>query len=115
MTTELETTFGSTLSTHEMKELHRRTWATTRADWFGDGEMAFFGTKVETGAYVSPKGGAFFVSSEKPPHDRRRYSVRRMDIYTGKVETVGEFCGHKTLKTAIAARNAAVLAGTETP
>lgn len=115
MATELSTTLGTELSTTELKELHRRTWAQTRADWFGDGEMAFFDTILETGAYVSPKGGAYFVTSEKPPHDRRRYSVRRMDIYTGAVGTVGEFCGHKTLKTAIAARNAAVLAGTETP
>ena len=57
--------------------------------WFDADTMRFFGSRI---GIARKKGDDFyFVSSEKPPHGPRRYSVRKMDI-NGKIETVGEFC-----------------------
>lgn len=112
MTTE------TTISVTEMQALHRQNWveAQGRADWFAAGAMAFFNTRVETDAVVTERGGAFFITSDAPDSwSPRRFTVRRMDIYNGQVETVGEFYHHETREAALAARRAAVARGTEMP
>ncbi len=37
----------------------------------------------------------YFITSEKPPHGKRQYSVRKMGM-DGGIETVGEFCSMTT-------------------
>lgn len=87
--------------------------------WFSRDSMRFFGTKiVSRAARVSDDGTrAYFVTSEQPPHDSRRYTVRYMTIsgpQAGHVGTSGEFCAYSTgrgasdaLRADLAAFNAA--------
>lgn len=66
--------------------------------WFGKGEMAFFGTRIESGIIR----GQYFITSEQPPHGPRKYSVRQFDDQ-GDIDTCGEFCSHATKSDALAA------------
>lgn len=74
--------------------------------WFSKDTMRFFGTRL-LGAPASTACGVYFVSSEKPPHGPRRYSVRKFDPRDCTVDTVGEVCAYKTSKQAYAARDRA--------
>ena len=59
--------------------------------WFDVKTMKFFGTII---GLVRSKGkDYYFVSSEKPPHGKRAYSVRHMDA-KGGIHTIGEFCSY---------------------
>ncbi len=62
--------------------------------WFEPSTMRFFGSRVHDSLYTRD-ACAYFVTSEKPPHARRAYSVRRANP-DGSIDTVGEFCGFKT-------------------
>ena len=87
--------------------------------WFSQENARFFGSRiVSKTARVSADGTrAYFVSSEQPPHDSRRYTVRYMTIsgpQAGRVGTSGEFCAYSTgrgasdsLRADMAAFNAA--------
>ena len=76
--------------------------------WFDDSTMEFFGTKLDKEVFEGP-GGTFFVTSEKPPHGDRRWSVRVFDPETGGVSTHGQFCGYASRgKARWAARRAAM-------
>ena len=55
--------------------------------WFDKDTMKFFGTRLPQTGY-NGEGGLYFVSSEKPPHGPRRYTVRWV-VKPGKIETVG--------------------------
>lgn len=73
--------------------------------WFSRGTMRFFGTRiVSKTARVSDDGmRAYFVSSEQPPNDARRYTVRYMTIsgpQAGHVGTSGEFCAYSDGRSA---------------
>jgi hypothetical protein len=57
--------------------------------WFSPDTMRFFGTRI--GKVVQVGQVWLFITSEKPPHGPRAYSVRRM-TETGDISTVGEFC-----------------------
>lgn len=75
-----------------------------RSHWFDADSMAFFGTQVFVGSVRETNSGALFITSERPPHGPRMYSVRRA-YDSGQIETVGTFCGHATFKDAEAALN----------
>jgi hypothetical protein len=51
----------------------------------------------------------FFVTSEKPPHGNRGYTIRHFNPETCDIDTVGELCGYSNRETAI--RNARKMAG----
>lgn len=54
--------------------------------WFDEDTMRFF--KSDFGKLYSNK---YFISSEKSPHNPRRWSIRKVNWKTGDVDTVGEF------------------------
>jgi len=63
---------------------------TNNAGHFFDPEtMRFFKSRI--GAVRCKDNIWFFVTSEKPPHGSRMFSVRRMEL-DGDINTVGEFC-----------------------
>ena len=60
--------------------------------WFKPKTLKFFNSRF--GGTVVEKVGtkrAFFVSSEKGPNEQRRYSVRKVNLKTGDIDTVGDF------------------------
>lgn len=63
--------------------------------WFDRGSMRFFGTRIHGGIYK----GRYFITSEQPPHGPRMYSVREAKP-DGDIDTVGEFCGYRSLESA---------------
>ena len=71
-------------------EYKNRTEAAGRTGHFFDSDtMRFFKSRI--GAVRIKDDVWFFVTSEKPPHGKRMYSVRKMEL-DGNIETVGEFC-----------------------
>ena len=74
--------------------------------WWDRDSMRFFGTRLCGNVQQGP-GGIYFATSEKPPHDRRKYSVRRYLPDLKKIETVGEFCGYASSRSAVNAARAA--------
>jgi len=75
--------------------------------WWDKGSMRYFGTRAGEQVYHG-SGGIYFVTSEKPPHGPRAYSVRQYKPDTHYIDTVGEFC---SMSRAQAHREAARLAG----
>ena len=73
--------------------------------WFDRGTMRFFQSRVGMYAYQDAQYSdvVYFVSSERGPGGVRRYSVRRANIETGTVETVGDFQAYSARATADAA------------
>jgi len=59
--------------------------------WFEPGTIRFFQSRISETTYCG-RGGVFFVSSEKPPHGPRRFTVRRFVVRTWDIDTVGPFC-----------------------
>lgn len=69
--------------------------------WFDPGAMAFFNSILADIAYVdSGRRFAYFVSSEKGPNLKRAWSVRKFDLSTCEVSTVGEFQAYGSAATA---------------
>lgn len=58
--------------------------------WFTPDSMRFFDTRLETPLYER-SGGVYFMTSEKPPHGPRIFSVRRFDIRDSAVDNIGDF------------------------
>lgn len=75
--------------------------------WFEADALRFFRSRYADSATIKD-GGAYFTSSEKGPGMSRRYSVRRMDMETGSVDSVGGFEAYDTLARAKAALKEAV-------
>lgn len=75
--------------------------------WFDDDTMKFFGTKLPQYGYHGP-GGTYFVTSEKPPHGTRMYSVRQL-VGPGDLDTIGEFCSMTSAAARILARRCAAI------
>ena len=66
--------------------------------WFSPDTLEFFESVMESEIIA----GRFFITSEKPPHGPRMFSVREADE-DGNIYTVGEFCSYATLYDAEAA------------
>ncbi len=75
--------------------------------WFEADTLRFFRSRHADTATVKD-GQAYFTSSERGPGMSRRYSVRRMDMATGSVESVGSFQEYATLSQAKAALKLAI-------
>ena len=58
--------------------------------WFSPNTMRFFKSKVPDDHMPLVKN-RFFISSEKSPWDKRKYTIREFIGKTGSVETFGEF------------------------
>jgi hypothetical protein len=63
--------------------------------WFDRDTIRFFKS-----TYSHLYDNKYFISSEKSPHDKRKWSIRKVDWRTGNVETVGEFQQFTTKKQA---------------
>ena len=59
--------------------------------WWDKDTMRAFGTRVSDKVYQG-ESGVFFVTSEKPPHGERAFSVRQYQPEAKNVDTVGDFC-----------------------
>lgn len=58
--------------------------------------MRFFHSRVSQTAIVK-HGFAYFVSSEQREHDTpRKYTIRKANLETGNIDTVGEFHHYNT-------------------
>lgn len=62
--------------------------------------MRFFRSRIETQA----NNGGYFITSEKPPHGPRQFTLRRFNWETGDIDTVGEFMQYRSREEALAAR-----------
>jgi hypothetical protein len=60
----------------------------TGSHWFDPGTMRFFGSRIGETVYQGP-GGIYFITSEKPPHTQRAYTVRQFTP-PGDIDTIGE-------------------------
>lgn len=69
--------------------------------FFDSGTMLFFASRIH--GDLLP--GKRFITSEKRcwDDDTRRYTVRKFDVYTGHIETVGEFNQYETFEEALEA------------
>jgi hypothetical protein len=77
----------------EIKRLHR-------GHWFDAKTIKFFSSRFGTTAH-RVNDTAYFISSEKFDDTfPRLYSIRKCDMITGEIDTVGEFQKYKTKKTA---------------
>jgi hypothetical protein len=77
-----------TMDMAEVKDLN----ASQGFEWFSPATMRFFKTRLPKLAYRSTSGlHAFFVTSEQDRDYRRRYTVRRCNLQTGRVDTHGDF------------------------
>ena len=70
--------------------------------WFDESNMRFFRTTLGQYAYLTPdEKHAFFVSGERMFEiDKRKFSVRRFVIETGRVYTVGIVGNYDNRRTA---------------
>jgi hypothetical protein len=63
--------------------------------WFDKETMDFFASRL----YGSVHYGRYFISSEVPPHSRRRFTIR-VASENGAIDTIGDFCQFATYKAA---------------
>lgn len=83
--------------------------------FFSPDTMRFFNSRVDNVIFKAADGlKIYFCTSEKAPHDKRRYSVRVFDVATSDIDTFGEFQGYRTLAQAFKAAEAAATASTTT-
>jgi len=70
-------------------EIEYRNRTNGNGHFFDSDTMRFFKSRI---GEVRLKGNDwYFITSEKPPHGERRYSVRKMQL-DGDIETIGAFC-----------------------
>lgn len=91
------------IPTHELESINKR----NGFHWFDRDTKSFFSSRWSSMAYK--KGNdAYFISSEKKGFDRlsgRGYSIRKMDLKTGEIDTIGEFNKYSTRSQANTALN----------
>ena len=68
--------------------------------WWDPDTMRSFGCRICGPAWNGP-GGVYFVSSEKPPHGPREYTIRQFLPDTADIRTAGAFMECATRATAI--------------
>ena len=67
-----------------------------KGHFFDKDAMRFFNSRIPSGGYSNGKE-VFFITSEKYNSDSKRaYTIRKLTIKTGSIETVGEFQQYKT-------------------
>jgi hypothetical protein len=60
--------------------------------YFDKSTMQFFKSRVsKTALYNRDSGIAYFITSEQFEKQSRKYSIRKINMHTGNIETVGEF------------------------
>lgn len=67
--------------------------------WFSKDSMNWFKCKIES----SLIGGRYFITSEEPPYDVRKFSVRKIvrnENGSLAIENIGEFWSHETIQSA---------------
>ena len=57
--------------------------------FFAPDTLKFFKSRILDRVHQG-SGGIFFVTSERPPHSRRDYTLREFHPKTGQIDTVGE-------------------------
>jgi hypothetical protein len=70
--------------------------------WFALGTKKFFKTKIETDGIIY-NDSIYFISSEKGPDNKRKYTIRKGFINSNNkldIGTVGQFQEFKSLKSA---------------
>ena len=68
--------------------------------WFDPGTMRFFNTRIVTGLLTrGASGRQFFVTSERGPDERTRYTVREA-CADGTIDTFGKFQAYESLDAA---------------
>jgi hypothetical protein len=70
--------------------------------WFSLDNMKFFKSKIETDGIIH-KNGIYFISSEKGPDNKRKYTIRKGFIDSSDkldIVTIGQFQEFKSLKSA---------------
>lgn len=70
--------------------------------WFDDSTIAFFRTELPEYGYELPSG-RFFITAETSPGGARKFTVRKQDVATGEIDTVGEFHSYDDRAAASAA------------
>ena len=58
--------------------------------WFDPNTMRFFRSRIGASRKM-PNGIIYFVTSEKPPHGQRMFSLRKMEL-DGDINSIGGFC-----------------------
>lgn len=69
-------------------EIEYRNRTKNNGHFFDSDTMRFFKSRI--GAVRIKDGVWYFVTSEKPPHGSRMYSVRKMEL-DGDINIIGEF------------------------
>jgi hypothetical protein len=89
------------LNISEMKRLNGAAGHT----WFNKREMVYFGTRIE----CQPNAQGFFITSEDGDFQGswRGYTLRRFDLTTHEVHTVGDFNQFETRAEAMERRKQA--------
>jgi hypothetical protein len=89
--------------------------ANPQGPWFDQRTMSFFDSRLSGRGWRSHDGMQYyFASSERPPGAERGYSVRMLDLRSGRIETVGPFMAYPTLiKAKSEARKLAKLSCTQ--
>lgn len=82
----------NTISIEQIKHLN----ASKGGFWFSPDTMRFFNSRIARTAIV--KGDyAYFITSEQREYDTpRKYSIRKANLDTGDISTVGEFHSYVT-------------------
>ena len=64
--------------------------------WFSPDTMSFFKSRIESQLFDNK----YFITSEKAPHRKRKYSIRKFNKKTGAISTVGEFNQYSSIAEA---------------
>jgi len=76
--------------------------------WFDKDSMNFFKSRFPKTGLTDGKGNAYFISSESlgfAPSEGRGYSIRKMEMNTGKMDTIGGFNVFSSRSSAMSAMN----------
>lgn len=89
----------------------------TKGHFFSPPSMRFFNSRILRDVYEGP-GGVYFVTSERYAGERRRYTVRKLNLGGGsfEIDTIGPFQHWATAREAKrAARTLATVSVTVAP
>ena len=82
---------------NEIKTIHK-------GHFFEPLAMKFFNSRLARYGFENHNGEIFFVTSESfDSYSPRRYSVRVLDIETGRIETMNNFQSYETKQKALGA------------